>query len=180
MDAHVIEFPGLSSYELMGRAGAAAWALLRKRWPHAERIAVVCGPGNNGGDGYVLARIAKAAGCQVQVLIAPDGTPRSDQGKRAWNAWREAGGLTRVFDGLLPEVDVWVDALYGIGLARATTGVVQAMIERINASRLPVLSLDVPSGLDADRGSASRMCIRADVTLSFIAGKRGLYTGRTR
>ena len=178
MDAHVIEFPGLSSYELMGRAGAAAWALLRKRWPHAERIAVVCGPGNNGGDGYVLARIAKAAGCQVQVLIAPDGTPRSDQGKRAWNAWREAGGLTRAFDGLLPEVDVWVDALYGIGLARATTGVVQAMIERINASHLPVLSLDVPSGLDADRGSASRMCIRADATLSFIAGKRGLYTGQ--
>jgi NAD(P)H-hydrate epimerase len=88
--------------------------------------------------------------------------------------------VTRVFDGLLPEADVWVDALYGIGLARQTNGVVEAIIERINASRLPVLSLDVPSGLDADTGSALRMCIRADVTVSFVAGKRGLYTGQAR
>jgi len=178
MDAHAIESLGLSSYELMGRAGAAAWAVLRQRWPHATRIAVVCGPGNNGGDGYVLARIAKAAGCKVEVLIDPGGAPRSNEGRRASKDWREAGGVTRVFDGLLPEADVWVDALYGIGLTREATGVVEAMIERINASHQPVLALDVPSGLDADRGSALGMCIRADVTLSFIAGKRGMYTGQ--
>lgn len=178
MDRQAIESLGLTGYELMGRAGAAAWAVLRKRWPHAERIAIACGPGNNGGDGYVLARIAKAAGTQVQVLVGPGGTPRSEDGKRAWNAWREAGGLTRVFDGQLPEADLWVDALYGIGLARAATGVDQVMIERINASRLPVFSLDAPSGLDADLGSAAGICVRADVTLSFIAGKRGLYTGQ--
>ena len=178
MDARATQSLGLSGYELMGRAGAAAWAVLRKHWPHAERIAVVCGPGNNGGDGYVLARIAKAAGCQVQVIVEPDGRPRSEGGKRAFKDWRDAGGITRTFDGLLPEADVWVDALYGVGLTRAPTGVVRAIIERINASHTPVLSLDVPSGLDADRGSAQGMCIRAGVTLSFVAGKRGLYTGQ--
>ena len=178
LDAHAIESLGLSGYELMGRAGAAAWAMAHKRWPKAARIVVVCGPGNNGGDGYVFARLAKAAGCHVQVLIPQEGGPRSEHAKRAWNDWREAGGITRPFDGLLPEADLWIDALYGIGLARPVRGPVQAMIERINATRLPVLSLDVPSGVDANRGTAERICIRADATLSFIAGKRGLYTGQ--
>jgi NAD(P)H-hydrate epimerase len=177
MDAHAIETLGLSAYELMGRAGAAAWAVLRKHWPNSGRIVVVCGPGNNGGDGYVLARIAKAAGCQVLVLIAPEGLPRSREGKRAYKDWTEAGGNTQPFDGLLPKADLWVDALYGTGLAGGTKGAAQAIIERINVSRLPVFSLDVPSGLNADRGSADRTCIRANVTLSFVAGKRGLYTG---
>src|SRR3990167_1422638 len=136
IDAHAIESLGLTSYERMGRAGAAAWTVLRKRWPKAERIVVVCGPGNNGGDGYVLARIAKAAGYKVQVVIPPDGLPRSEECKRAWTAWREVGGITRTFDGRLPETDVWVDALYGIGLKKSTAGAAQAIIERINASRL--------------------------------------------
>jgi NAD(P)H-hydrate epimerase len=178
MDAHAVQSLGLSGYELMSRAGESAWAVLRKRWPHAGRIAVVCGPGNNGGDGYVLARIAKAAGCQVQVLIPHGGQPRSKEAKRAFKDWRSAGGLTQTFDGLLPEADIWVDALYGIGLARGTSGVVQSIIERINASRLPVLSLDVPSGLNADTGNAERTCVRADVTLSFVGAKRGLFTGQ--
>ena len=178
IDAYASESLGLSGYELMGRAGASAWALLHKRWPKASRIVVVCGPGNNGGDGYMLARIAKAAGCDVQVLTPPEASAASKDGKRAADAWREAGGVTRVFDGVLPAADLWVDALYGTGLSRPVAGAVQAMIERINATRLPVMALDVPSGLDADRGSAGRVCMRADLTLSFIAGKRGLYTGQ--
>ena len=169
---------GLSAYELMGRAGACAWATLRRRWPKATRIGIACGPGNNGGDGYVLARIAKASGCKVQVLLPPDGAPRSREGVRAANDWREVGGVTRVFDGQLPDVDLWVDALYGIGLVRPAAGAVEAIIERISATRLPVMSLDVPSGLDADRGSAPGTCVRADLTLSFIGAKRGLSTGQ--
>jgi NAD(P)H-hydrate epimerase len=178
IDAHAMQALGLSGLELMGRAGAASWALLRKRWPHVERIGVLCGPGNNGGDGYVLARIALAAGCQVQVLVGPDGSPRSEDCKRAAAQWREAGGSSRAYDGRLPEVELWVDALYGTGLARPSSGVVQAMIERINAARLPILSLDVPSGLDADRGSARQTSVHADVALSFITAKRGLYTAQ--
>jgi NAD(P)H-hydrate epimerase len=180
IDARAIATLGLTEYELMGRAGAAAWALLHKRWPRAERIGVLCGPGNNGGDGYVLARLALAAGCQVQVLLAPDGHPRSKACTRAAAQWRDGGGISRVFDGQLPEVDLWVDALYGTGLTRPPTGAAQAMIERINASRLPILSLDVPSGLDADRGSARSTSVHADVALGFIAAKRGLYTGQAR
>ena len=177
IDAAAIESLGLSSYELMGRAGAAAWAQLRRLWPKVQRIGVACGPGNNGADGVVLARLAAAAGCQVQVLMTPEGNPREDDARRTWSDWRQAGGLSRVFDGQLPEVDLWVDALFGTGLARPTAGVTQSMIERINATRLPVFALDIPSGLDCDRGHALRTCIQADATLSFIAAKQGLYTG---
>lgn len=180
MDRHAGGPGGVSGHELMRRAGTAAWNLLRKRWPQARRIGIACGPGNNGGDGYVVAKLAKAAGCQVQVIIPAGELPRAPEAGRAWSEWREAGGTTRIFDGELPPADVWVDCLYGVGLARAPEHGGQSIIERINASRLPVLALDVPSGLDADRGSADGIVVRADVTLSFVAAKRGLYTGRAR
>jgi NAD(P)H-hydrate epimerase len=180
IDARAIEALPVSAFELMERAGVAAWALLHKRWPKAKRIAVACGPGNNGGDGYVLARLAKIAGCKVQVVIPHGAAPRTPEARQAAALWREAGGRSTLFDGLLPEADVWVDALFGIGLRRAPEGMSLAMIERINASRLPVLALDVPSGLDADRGTAFGMSLRARLTLSFVAAKRGLYTGQAR
>ena len=180
MDRRAMAQWGRSAQELMGRAGAAAWPLLRQRWPEARRIGVVCGPGNNGGDGYVLARLARAAGCQVSVIFPAGDTPRTPEAGQAWSDWRDAGGVTRTFDGDLPDVDVWVDGLYGVGLNRAPEGGAQSVIERINASRLPVLALDVPSGLDADRGSAPGVAVRARVTLSFIAAKRGLHTGPAR
>src|SRR5689334_18522878 len=88
IDARALEALGLSAYELMGRAGAAAWALVQKRWPEARRIVVACGPGNNGGDGYVLARLARAAGREVLVVFPADAQPASAECKRAANDWR--------------------------------------------------------------------------------------------
>jgi NAD(P)H-hydrate epimerase len=180
MDAHAIATLGVGAYDLMERAGVAAWHLLRERWPDARRIGVACGPGNNGGDGYVLARRAQQAGCHVEVVIVPDGGPRAHAAVQAAEEYRLARGRTTYFDGNLPQMDLWVDALYGIGLARAPEGLARALIERINGTRLPVLALDVPSGLDADRGSAPGVAIRAQATLSFVAAKRGLYTGAGR
>lgn len=180
MDAHAVDVLGVAAYELMCRAGAAAWRQLHQRWPKAKVIGVACGPGNNGGDGYVLARLARAAGCRVVLVAPPGGNPRTGPARLALSDWRAAGGSVISFDGLLPEADVWVDAIYGIGLTRPPSEAAQAMIERINASRVPVLSMDVPSGLDADTGHAHGAAVRASVTVSFIAAKRGLYTGMAR
>ena len=180
MDAHAIATLGLTVSDLMERAGAAAWRVLRERWPQARRIGIACGPGNNGGDGYVLARLAKQAGREVEVVIPPDGSARSEAAMRAAEAWRLARGRTTYFGGQLPEVDLWVDALYGIGLARAPEGMQRALIERINGARVPTLALDVASGVDADRGSAPGVAVRAHATLCFVAAKRGLHTGAAR
>ena len=180
MDQHAIDVHGVSAATLMERAGEAAWALLRDRWPDARAIGVACGPGNNGGDGYVVARLAKAAGCVVRVVCPHGASPRTPESRRALAAWRAAGGGVTGFDGMLPEADVWVDALYGTGLTRPPSEEAQAVIERINATRLPVLALDVPSGLDADTGHAAGAAVRATATVSFVAGKRGLYTGMAR
>lgn len=180
MDQHAIDRLGIRAQVLMERAGEAAWNLLRARWPDANRIGIACGPGNNGGDGYVVARLARRAGCTVRVVCPHGANPRTPEARRALADFRAAGGSVSGFDGLLPEADVWVDALYGTGLTRPPSEEAQGVIERINAARVPVLSLDVPSGLDADTGHASGIAVRATVTLSFVAGKRGLYTGRAR
>ncbi|MFT3790021.1 MAG: NAD(P)H-hydrate dehydratase [Rudaea sp.] len=162
--------------ELMRRSGSAAFALLRARWPDARRVVVLCGGGNNGGDGYVLAKLARAAGLDVAVLAS--NPPREgSEAARAAAEWCAGGGEVLPAGGDWPQADVRVDALFGIGLARPPEGGAREAIERLNATARPVLALDVPSGLDADTGFAPGVVVRADATLTFIADKRGLHTG---
>lgn len=180
MDRMAIRDYGTPGYELMTRASTAAMILIHKKWPKVGTVGIACGLGNNGGDGYVLARLLRQAGIMVKVIMLPGGSPRTADAGRAYAEWRALGERSESFDGQLPEVELWVDALYGIGLSRQPEGVAQAIIERINATRLPVLSLDVPAGINADSGSAAGICIHATRTLSFISAKRGLYTGSAR
>lgn len=162
-------------FALMQRAGAAAWRELLAHWPQARRIEVACGPGNNGGDGYVLARHALGSGREVRVLqLQP---PRTESAKRACEEFMQAGGRVENDSSALAESDLIVDALFGIGLARAPEGDALAWIDAINAANVPVLAIDVPSGVDADRGSVPGIAIRATRTLECIAPKAGLRTG---
>lgn len=163
---------------LMERAGRAAAALVRQGFPLAQRIAVVCGTGNNGGDGYVLARLLQEMRREVFVYAPEQALPRSGEAFRACAAWREAGGQMSIFNGAIADVDLVVDALFGIGLGRAPEGAHQALIAAINAQAAPVLALDVPSGLDADTGATPGVAVRAHTTLCFIGLKQGLLTGR--
>lgn len=177
LDQRATNDVGVPGIELMRRAAWAALISLRRHWPLARRIAVYCGPGNNGGDGFLLAKLAREAGLGAEV-IALGGVSTGDA-SRAWLEWKEAGGRERVWRAgdALPTADVHVDALYGTGLNRAPQGDAAALIAAINASDAPVLALDVPSGLDADAGAVPGVAIRAEVTVSFIAAKRGLHTG---
>ena len=162
---------------LMARAGQAAWTCLRAHWPQAQRLCVVCGPGNNGGDGYVLARIAHEAGLDVDVVRLPSHTPRGALAQAACAAFVEAGGRVLPFEGGALQADVLVDALYGIGLSRAVEGDSAALIDAMQAADAPVFALDVPSGFDADLGSAPGTAVRATRTLQFLAAHVGLQTG---
>jgi NAD(P)H-hydrate epimerase len=175
LERRAIETQGIAGATLMQRAGEAAFGLLRARWPRVRKIAVVCGPGNNGGDGYVLARLAQAAGLAPALLYMGD-APKGDAA--TMRAAAEADGLRPVpFEaGRLTGCELVVDAVFGTGLEREPAGPWRAAIEAINQARLPVLAVDVPSGVHADSGCALGAAVRADATMSFIGLKTGLFT----
>ncbi|MBB5207004.1 NAD(P)H-hydrate dehydratase [Chiayiivirga flava] len=182
IDRRAIEHDGIDAYALMTRAAAAAFAALQRAWPSARRVCVLCGQGNNGGDGFVLARLARMAGLAVQVLVVDARAASTESARRAREQWQDIGGSTQVFEAgvPLPDCDLLVDAIFGIGLRRAPEGAAHALIEAINAADRHVLALDLPSGLDADSGSAPGAAVRAERTVTFIAHKQGLFTGRAR
>jgi len=172
---------GLAGGVLMERAGSAACALLRERFPRARRVAVVCGPGNNGGDGYVLARLAQQAGLTVLVLSLADTAVLKGDASAAYDAWDKTGGTVQTFSvEQLQACDVIVDALFGTGLERPLEGEWRAAIEAMNASGRPIFAIDIPSGLHADSGRVLGAAARAALTLSFIGLKAGLFTGQGR
>jgi len=169
---------GLPGRELMRAAAAVALADLQRRWPNAKRLLVVCGAGNNGGDGYDVATLARAAGlfASVVALAAPD-----DLSGDAWIAaqdWQAAGGVV-LSAAKLPEAlaaaDVVVDALLGTGLSRPVAGAWADAIDAVNAAGKPVLAIDVPSGMDANTGEVLGAAVRAEFTSTFVGWKAGLF-----
>jgi ADP-dependent NAD(P)H-hydrate dehydratase / NAD(P)H-hydrate epimerase len=177
LDRRAIEDHGIAGYTLMERAGQAAFDTLRRRWPGAQRLGVLCGPGNNGGDGYVIARLARAAGLAVWLVEAADPGRLKGDAARARADWTAAGGEPLTAGAAWPGADVLVDALLGTGLDRAVEGRFAGLIDAINAAGLPVLAVDIPSGLNADTGAVLGRAVRAAVTVSFIGLKTGLFTG---
>lgn len=166
---------GLREHQLMRRAGEAAFALLQQRWPQAQRIALFIGGGNNGGDGWVVAELAKQAGLEVHAycLSAPDGG--SEARNIAYFLAQQAGVEATAFTGEIA-ADVLVDALLGIGLQGAPNEQYGAAIRAMNAHSAPIFALDVPSGLEADTGAAHGVVVEAHCTISFVALKQGLFT----
>jgi ADP-dependent NAD(P)H-hydrate dehydratase / NAD(P)H-hydrate epimerase len=178
LDAWEIDKRHVPSYTLMTRAAEGALKILRARWPQARRLAVVCGAGNNGGDGHVLARLAKAAGLEVLVFATTPPDKLGGDAQRAQADWLAAGGATRSLDAdALAGCDVIVDGLLGIGLTGAPRPETLSVIRAINAARRPVLALDLPSGLDADSGAVHGAAVRAEITVCFVALKAGLFLG---
>lgn len=178
LDRHAIDDLGIPGYRLMTSAGEAALTTLRSYWPAAQRIVVLCGPGNNGGDGYVLARLARARRLEVQVIALSDPKSLSGDAQLAWQDFIAAGGSTREWsDDCLDAAEVVVDAIFGIGLSRPVTPEMAARIQAVNDRHMPVLALDIPSGLDADTGRVLGAAIHAERTLTFLGLKLGFYLG---
>lgn len=169
---------GVTDYELMCRAAAAALRVIDRRWPNARSLAIVCGAGNNAGDGIVLARLAQAAGRTVtaQMLVPTD--RYTGPAKQAALDARAAGIMLTPFDAAaLGNADVVVDAVLGTGLTRPLSDAFHAAVTAINGAARPVLALDIPSGLDADSGSPAPVAVRATATVTFLGLKQGLFLG---
>jgi hydroxyethylthiazole kinase-like uncharacterized protein yjeF len=164
---------------LMERAGqAAAGDATRLIASRPGPVLVVCGPGNNGGDGFVLARELRQNGLEVAVVFAGYPTHLPQDAACAYAAYRNAGGETLADLPPAPEGG-WalaVDALLGIGLQRPIEGKIRDWINTLNALPCLRLSIDIPSGLEADTGRAPGVCLRATHTTTFIALKPGLLT----
>jgi ADP-dependent NAD(P)H-hydrate dehydratase / NAD(P)H-hydrate epimerase len=178
LDRLAVSSGGIASYELMCRAGAAALSALRARWPNARSLAVACGAGNNAGDGFVVARLAAAAGLAVRALaLVPADKLKGDAGRAAADCAAAGVAFERFSAEAVQTADVIVDALLGTGVDRAVTGEFRAAIEAMNSANAPVLALDVPSGLDADTGWPRGAAVRATVTVTFVGLKQGLFLG---
>jgi len=178
LDAHAINVLGIPGYTLMKRAGEAALRYLRARWPMAHRIVIVCGGGNNGGDGYVLARFAQASGLTVSILAAVAPEELRGDARQAYVDCVASGAQVQTFSSeRLASGEVVVDALLGTGLHGSVRPELLAVIGAINASGKPVVSVDVPSGLDADSGVALGDAVRAEITVTFVGLKTGLLVG---
>jgi NAD(P)H-hydrate epimerase len=185
---------GLPTLVLMENAGRGAAERLRAQISRPGRILIACGPGNNGGDGGVVARHLDAWGYSVRVVwfaradrIVGDAAvqkrilERSGVDQQTWE--REPG--TTAIEALCQDAEWIVDGLLGTGLTRPVEGYLRTVIEALNSSGKPVLALDLPSGLDADTGQPQGVAVRARLTVTFVAPKLGFgqpgadgYTGR--
>ena len=161
---------------LMEMAGAAAAREARAMLGDRSRVLVLVGAGNNGGDALVAARHLRQSWLDVQVVLLGDPATLPPDAANAFEAWRSGGGsvLSAVPETLA--ADLVIDGLFGIGLGRPIEGAVADAIARLNQARLPVLALDIPSGLDADTGRILGIAVRATATITFIGLKPGLLT----
>ncbi len=163
-------------YALMSLAGSAAAAWIQDRFPVRGAVLILAGPGNNGGDGWVVARELLHCGYSPTVACTGDQDRLPADAARARREYLEAGGMVAADWQTHPLPLLTVDALFGIGLNRPPEGRYAEWIARTALLRCPVIALDVPSGLHGDSGRAHGPTVRASHTLTFIAAKAGLYT----
>ena len=167
----------IAGYELMCRAGKAILDDAHFHYPFARHWLVMCGPGNNGGDGYVVARLAAKAGIRVTVCSLVDPEQLKGDAALAYADWQKADGQTTQWP--LPEdakIDLALDALLGTGIDREVGGEFRQAITFLNRLDCPKLAIDIPSGLNADTGCVMGCAVQAHNTVTFVGQKRGMYT----
>lgn len=166
-------------FALMQRAAKAVYDEIRLRWPNVQRLCVLCGAGNNAGDGYVMAALAARDGLAVQLIALREPNELEGDAARAVEMAKSGGVDAISWRGdLTLEGDIIVDALLGTGLGGEVREPFAAAIKSVNASELPVLAIDIPSGLAANTGAVLGCAVDATITVTFIADKLGLHTGQ--
>jgi ADP-dependent NAD(P)H-hydrate dehydratase / NAD(P)H-hydrate epimerase len=168
---------GVNEIALMDKAGRAVADALAARWPQRP-VTVLCGPGNNGGDGFVAARHLAAQGWRVRLALL--GVPDHLTGAAAHHAARFRGAVEPLSPAALDGAGLVIDAIFGAGLSRPIDGPARAMVEALEASAIPVAAVDVPSGVDGATGEVRGVAPKADLTVTFFRKKPGhlLYPGR--
>ncbi|MCW6511746.1 NAD(P)H-hydrate dehydratase [Lichenifustis flavocetrariae] len=171
------EAAGVSGAAMMEAAGGAVAVAVGERW-QMRPVTVLCGPGNNGGDGFVVARHLSAAGWPVKVALLGSREKLSGDAARVASMWKDE--LAPFTPDSLDGAGVIVDALFGAGLSRALDGQAAILVEAMKSRRVPICAVDVPSGLDGASGRVRGAAAPADLTVTFFRKKPGhlLYPGR--
>ena len=178
IDRTAIEHEAIPGYTLMTRAGAAAVRAARERFPEATRWQVVCGAGNNAGDGYVVARLAAQDGIVASVVALVDPESLTGDAATAYGDFAAEGGIVMPWEGELDdEATLLVDALLGSGLERDVSGEFAKAVAAINAHSASVMALDIPTGVHGDTGDVMGTAVAADLTVTFVGLKAGLFAG---
>ena len=180
IDRAAINDAGISGYTLMTRAAEAAVEQAMSEFPGAKRWQVFCGSGNNGGDGYVVARLAAEKGIAVSAISMSSPEKLNGDAKTAYLDFVALGGVTVEYDGAIDgDADLLIDGLLGSGLERQVEGGYAEVVELLNGHSSPVLALDLPSGLHGDSGNVLGTAVRAAVTVTFVGLKIG-FISRSR
>lgn len=187
-EVRAAELAGISLYDLMKRAGFATYQLFTRYYSHTNHVLVLCGSGNNGGDGYIAAALIKQAGYAVQVISVGDHEKLSGDARQAKQEWLSTGDTIddiAALEKALTESDVIIDGILGTGLKGDVRADIAEIISKVNNAKVnhthkPVIAIDIPSGLCADTGAMLGASIQADRTITFIGVKRGLVTGKAR
>ncbi len=179
IDSVTIEKYGISGLVLMENAGRAVSNAIFREYPNAEEIAIFCGGGNNGGDGFVTARHLLKRGKKVKTYITRNFNDYKGDAKTNLEILKRIGApiikLKRDFSNFVG-CDLAVDAIFGTGLSKKVKTPYREIIEFINSLPCPRVSIDLPSGIDANKGSELGICVRADLTITFVVPKLGMIT----
>lgn len=180
LDRLATEVFAIPGFRLMQRAGHSLFALLMRQWPDLRTLTILCGTGNNGGDGLIVAGLAQQQGIQVQVLTLGRQPFEEQLSGEALDAWRWADAVGVDVQPWQSHIewlgDVCVDAILGTGVAGDVRGEAREVIIKLNQQHKPVVAVDIPSGLCSDTGQVLGVAVRADITLTFIGVKQGLLT----
>ena len=176
MDRHAIKEYKIPSLDLMENAATTVLNVILKEYTFAKKIVILCGYGNNGGDGIALARLLKENNIEVLPYLFGDKEKMTNDAKAMHKKMQSAGLEFILFDGHLPACDLIVDALFGVGLTRPVEGAFKTAIECANQSNVPVIACDIPSGISADTGEILGCAVKAHSTVTFSCLKPGLIT----
>ncbi|TGE83028.1 bifunctional ADP-dependent NAD(P)H-hydrate dehydratase/NAD(P)H-hydrate epimerase [Pseudoalteromonas sp. KS88] len=175
------EQSAVSMYTLMERAGKAVFEQVIKHYPHAQNYVILAGVGNNAGDGYIIASLAKQAGKQVTVIAALPDKPLTGDALTAQKAWLAVGGEISNYDPkTIKTADIIIDGLLGTGLKSEVREPFTKLIKTANNSPAPIVAIDLPSGINADTGIVQGVAIQAEFSVTFVGIKQGLVTGEGR
>jgi len=178
IDSRAIDEAGISGYALMTKAAEAALAHALASFPDAKRWQIACGAGNNAGDGYALARLAAQQGIAVSVMAIVPPDSLTGDAATAYMDFAAEGGMHVDWQGQFDaEASLLVDALLGTGLARPVEGEFADAVNAVNRHAAAVLALDIPSGIHGDSGEVMGVAVKADLTVTFVGLKTGLYLG---